>query len=757
MLSNILLLAALIGAVNSDGLDSLINKQLERASIFAPSFSLNLEESNLTAEELSDYRFLLAYLSLSDLAMVDGSDLIENVRLARSAVSGFDWGEQLTPDLYKHFVLPHRVSQEPFQNGWRSQFMEELKPRLEGLSMTEAALEVNHWCHEKVDFKQTDGRDQNAFTSIRSGFGRCEEEMILTICALRSVGIPARQCYTPYWAHIDNNHAWVEVWADGEWHYYGACEPQPVLDQAWFSHAAGRTMMVVSTAYGDYSGDEPILKKYDRSTLINSTAVYGRSIERRFNLLDHKNRPLPNHRIIFSLFNYGFINPTVSLMTDEHGICRISCGPGDWIVTAGKDRYSVLYHSAQDDTVVTLKLRKKKTVTEFTQFDYHPPSPPDEFEKVEQDSLFKKRLASEDTVRTCNVWSIWASETGAADPYMDEPDSLLCYDLADQLNRERKDVLDLFRNARGNWGHLWYFVTGLYPDDGMTNSDRKSVIVVNHYPKNRYLLLESLTDKGLRTFTPNDLEHHFYYTGINHQLATDTFEPFFSTLDSADKDHYQNYVIAPRIDYEPSTGWRQPLISFLIENPKLQHSKQDAKLVKWLKKNIRLEDSVDRMGTSMSPDKILNLRSGSSRDIARLYAALCRVRGIPARFNPVTGQLERWDDEWLETVITTTDKKEKPSGTGSLIITVEDSDSTILASEYFKHWAVQKWESSYFNAVDFGFKKEYKEIEWSQKLPVGIYCLTTGRREEDGSAPVMLKWFEIKKGNETTISLEFRP
>ena len=59
--------------------------------------------------------------------------------------------------------------------------------------------------------------------------------MIILLCSLAAVavvlwavGIPARQVYTPRWAHTDDNHAWVEAWVDGEWHYLGASEPAPV-------------------------------------------------------------------------------------------------------------------------------------------------------------------------------------------------------------------------------------------------------------------------------------------------------------------------------------------------------------------------------------------------------------------------------------------------------------------------------------------------------------------------------------------------
>jgi poly(3-hydroxybutyrate) depolymerase len=48
------------------------------------------------------------------------------------------------------------------------------------------------------------------------------------------VCIPARLAGTPLWANKRGNHTWVEVW-DGDWHFTGACEPDPTgLDRGWF-------------------------------------------------------------------------------------------------------------------------------------------------------------------------------------------------------------------------------------------------------------------------------------------------------------------------------------------------------------------------------------------------------------------------------------------------------------------------------------------------------------------------------------------
>ena len=51
--------------------------------------------------------------------------------------------------IFRHFVLPVRVNNENLDNA-REVFRQELMPRVEKLSMYDAVLEVNHWCHEKV-------------------------------------------------------------------------------------------------------------------------------------------------------------------------------------------------------------------------------------------------------------------------------------------------------------------------------------------------------------------------------------------------------------------------------------------------------------------------------------------------------------------------------------------------------------------------------------------------------------------------------
>ena len=109
---------------------------------------------------------------------------------------------------YPFDVLFHRVNEEEIAQ-CRTYFRAEIGSRIQGMNFREAALEVNYWCAEEATYHCTDDRTLSAISVYRRGNGRCGEESVFTVNALRSVGVPARQVYAPKWSHCDDNHAWV--------------------------------------------------------------------------------------------------------------------------------------------------------------------------------------------------------------------------------------------------------------------------------------------------------------------------------------------------------------------------------------------------------------------------------------------------------------------------------------------------------------------------------------------------------------------
>ncbi len=87
------------------------------------------------------------------------------------------WGDSIPEDIF-HFVLPVRINNENLDES-RMVFFDELKRPGEGLSLYDAVLEVNHWCHEKVIYTPSDGAQVPTLASVKTAYGRCGEGVYL--------------------------------------------------------------------------------------------------------------------------------------------------------------------------------------------------------------------------------------------------------------------------------------------------------------------------------------------------------------------------------------------------------------------------------------------------------------------------------------------------------------------------------------------------------------------------------------------------
>ena len=307
----------------------------ERVKTVGKTF-YDTQKEKLTADEQEALKFLYAYMPLADVTDYPTSFFADNVRMAFKAREEMPWGKNVPELLFRHFVVPIRVNNEALDNA-RSVFYNELKDRIKGMSMMDAIIEVNHWCHEKVTYQPSDARTSAPLATLKTATGRCGEESTFAVAALRAVGIPARQVYTPRWAHTDDNHAWVEAWADGKWYFLGACEPEPVLNLGWFNAPASRAMLMHTRAFGDYNGPEEVMLRTSNFTEINLTSNYAPVASVDFYVKDSEGKPVENARVEFKIYNYAEFFTAVTKYTDAKGHTSLSAGIGDLVVWASKD------------------------------------------------------------------------------------------------------------------------------------------------------------------------------------------------------------------------------------------------------------------------------------------------------------------------------------------------------------------------------------------------------------------------------------
>ncbi len=306
----------------------------------------------ITTEEKEALQFLYAYMPLADLTDYTTEYYLSNVQSSLATRDEMGWN---VPEReFRHFVLPIRVNNEDLDSA-RIVFSKEIKPRIKGMPMKDAILEVNHWCHEKLTYKPSDARTLSPLSSARSSLGRCGEESTFTVAALRSVGIPARQVYTPRWAHSDDNHAWVEAWADGTWYFLGACEPEAVLNLGWFNTPASRGLLMHTRVFGCYDGPEEKVMEGPNYTEINLIDNYAKTAKVDFIVKDESGAPVDSALVDFDIYNYAEFYPALAKYTDKEGRTFLTAGMGDMLAWASKDgKYGHSKVSFGKDSLVTI-------------------------------------------------------------------------------------------------------------------------------------------------------------------------------------------------------------------------------------------------------------------------------------------------------------------------------------------------------------------------------------------------------------------
>ena len=279
------------------------------------------------SQNLQEYvDFLRRALPEEDRIALPDAALERVARHALTVREATPWGRSIPEWIFRDYVLFPRVNDE-FPEAWHAPIWESLRARLAGLSMIEAALEVNVWCAEHATYQSTDNRTAGPLTVLRRGCGRCGEESTLLTAALRAAGIPARQMYSPRWAHCDDNHAWVEAWLDGGWHYMGACEPEPEPDSGWFTAAASKAMLVHTRAFGEAPEGERVEREYGSFSIVNRTAAYARTRRVTVRVADG-GCPLPGAAVRFELANMAELYPISEKITDARGEAELETGCG---------------------------------------------------------------------------------------------------------------------------------------------------------------------------------------------------------------------------------------------------------------------------------------------------------------------------------------------------------------------------------------------------------------------------------------------
>ena len=663
----------------------------------------------LTNQQKEALEFLYAYMPLSDLADYDGAFYLNQVNMAFEARDFFTWGKTIPEDIFRHFVLVYRVNNEDLDNA-REVFFHELKNRVKDMGMADAALEVNHWCHEKVTYRGTDGRTSAPLALVRTSWGRCGEESTFTVTALRSVGIPARQCYTPRWVHTDDNHAWVEVWIDGKWHYMGACEPEAELDMAWFTGPAKRAMMVHTNVFGLYNGPEQKNLETPLYSKINLLSNYTETRTLNVEVIDSEGKPVDQANVQFKVYNYAELYPIAEAETEQDGTVSLITGIGDLIVWANKDQIFGYKKAGAKENKVTVVLDKKYGEAHNEIYELVPPVEQKIKEaSADKQALNAKRLAEEDSIRNAYMSTFMTEEQAGS--------------MAQELNTDKEKTWKYVQLSQGNWQEIVKFIR--------THKD------------NPYLwaFLGSLSAKDLRD-TPSDiLSDHL------NSKALSGLDP-----DPAKTEMLASNVLSPRIERELIRPWRSFFYKEFNYDPAGSQHYEAEEIQKMISDNIRIIDDENYYLCPVSPKGVYQLRLADKRSRNIFFVSLCRSAGIPARIETATDKPQYYKDgNWIDVVF----EVEKPGNLAKSSLTLNNDRNNVVLPQYYTHFTIARFENGDFITLDYENDPSLKKFPVTLNLDTGYYRMMTGSRANDGSVTIDASYFVMnEKQNEVkTITL----
>lgn len=687
-------------------------------------------DSTLTLSEREALMFLYAYMPIGDITDYSGQYHLNNIRLSEQARREMPWGKIVTDELFRHFVLPVRVNNENLDES-RGVFYNELKDRVKGLSMKDAILEVNHWCHEKVVYRPSDSRTSSPLASVKTAYGRCGEESTFGVAALRSVGIPARQVYTPRWAHTDDNHAWVEAWADGQWYFLGACEPEPVLNLGWFNAPASRGMLMHTKVFGRYNGPEEIMLETPNYTEINVIDNYAPTAKAVVTVTDKDGRPVSGARVDFKVYNYAEFYTVATKYTDADGRASLTAGKGDMLVWASDKKgvfgFSKLSFGKQSELVLALD-KKEGDIFEMD-IDIVPPVENAVLPEVtsEQRAENDRRMTQEDSIRNAYV---------ATFPTDEQATSIISSLKEEMPSYVKESLVSFLLASRGNHDVLVRF---------LTEADKQGKLLKGA------ALLSTLSQKDLRDVSYEVLIDNLENTeDASSELYLSVVAP--KGFSGAPLGNVCN-TLSPRVSMEMLTPYKSFFQSVFSEVEADGFRKSPQTLVEWVNRNITIDEENNYQRIPISPIGVWRSRVADARSRDVFFVALARSLNIGANMRSMDGRVRYvepvQDCPFGKYMDVDFNKKETAEPSGG-VYSFYDGDKVIAHDDervkYYSKFTISRIKEGRPELIDCD--DENPELTNKGVLDAGYYLLVTGARLADGGVLARISSFVLPEQRE---------
>ena len=694
----------MLTSVDREKIELKFEKAMENSEVVKKEVLAILEKCS--EEEIFCMKYLYAYMPLTDMADYSPELFLKFTKHSLKVKKIMPWGKDIEEADFLNYILQYRVNNENIEF-FCEYFFDELYEKVKDLSMYDAIIEANYWALSKATYVASDNRTQSPLTTVRSAFGRCGEESTFVVAILRSIGIPSRQCYAPRWAHCDDNHAWVEVLADGKWYFLGACEPEIKLNRGWFRLPASKAPLIHNRVFSDIVGDEIITKQTDMVTEVNILNHYAKTRKLTVKVVDKNGNPLKDVSVGFEVVNYCEFFPITLLKTNEKGETSLDTGLGDLFIFAyDENGYSYKKVDVRQTENVVITLEHIKEETESFELELVPPKGGiDEEEKLTETEEKEQSEKNENAVSIRKAYESTFYNEEKAKEY------------ADKFPSMQEEIAKIMPLARGNYKEIAKFL-----------EDEKTKDLLEYKAK----LLLSLRYKDL--------------TDIVFEILMENLEESIKFKDKYDKEIFIENVLNPRVWNENITLYKKGINEILTDEEKAKILNNPEEVGNVVESRVKQYGISEYTNLSTSPLGALKLKLVNKLSKAVLTVAILRTLGIAGKMDRTDGKVVYFENGQWKQVYKEVKVEIK---TGKLILKCEDDNKY----EYYKSYTVGRLEKGRYNTLDLDDNWENNKIEY--ELEVGNYRIVTANRRPDEANMIKVFFAKVEenKTSEITISL----
>ncbi len=694
--------------------------------------------ADCTEEERQALTFLYSAMPVSDMLDYPAALFLDYAKHGVYLWQDGPFSGRIPEHIFADYVLHHRINNEDItktRKFFHDRIQETGSVRTDFLY--NAAVDINYWCAGEATYRSTDNRTQNPCTMYGAAIGRCGEESTLTVTALRSMGVPARQVYAPLWSHCDDNHAWVEVWCDGQWYFLGACEPEPLLNRGWFQEASSRAMMVHSRWFDSCEPKEEQVGKKGAVRILNHLSRYAPTVSLSVKAEDEEGNLLPGVKVEFQVLNQGAFGTIAEVWTgcepENYGIAGLVTGYGDLQVSAGGYREShkgkewlygerrIPLHCMEDKQKAEFVVKMKslpECPEESMEFVFHAPRTGYKAFSSDREETGKQRLDEMILHRNQKEKNFY-EEAEASNVLM----------LFKSQNRSQAE--EILRSARGNMREMIRFLewdAAEYLPSAWKKGD-------GHEWKLK--VLNTLREKD--------------YWDIDADILKDCCINAFPYAENLPEDIFFPFLLSPRVSDEMLRPCRTMLSRYLSKDVTEEVRKCPAILWKAVDEEIRSLPKEEYEDLITSSYHCLRGGIGSRHSKKVLCVNLCRSLGIPARLNPFDGTVEYYDGEDFTAAEYLADDRKC-----RLILCEDDSTEHRPKLSDWEHYSLERFEEGRFLRLwPHQIPDRIKDGELELKLRPGIYRILTSDRRKNGDQIVKMTVFSLKEGEDRRETLSF--